>query len=114
MESHMIHITQRAHMSLTGLEKVISMEPELVEVETTADHLAIKGQNLHAEKLDMEKGELQLTGTIQGMLYSDKKGKEESRGDRQTAVSIIDRCIDTTGCHVYHECCRGNRPHTVV
>ena len=53
MESHMIHITQRAHMSLTGLEKVISMEPELVEVETTADHLAIKGQNLHAEKLDM-------------------------------------------------------------
>ena len=57
MESHMIHITQRAHMSLTGLEKVISMEPELVEVETTADHLAIKGQNLHAEKLDMEKGE---------------------------------------------------------
>ena len=46
MESHMIHITQRAHMSLTGLEKVISMEPELVEVETTADHLAIKGQNL--------------------------------------------------------------------
>ena len=44
MESHMIHITQRAHMSLTGLEKVISMEPELVEVETTADHLAIKGR----------------------------------------------------------------------
>ena len=67
MESHMIHITQRAHMSLTGLEKVISMEPELVE-----------GQNLHAEKLDMEKGELQLTGTIQGMLYSDKKGKKKA------------------------------------
>ena len=78
MESQMIHITQRAHMSLTGLEKVISMEPELVEVETTADHLAIKGQNLHAEKLDMEKGELQLTGTIQGMLYSDKKGKKKA------------------------------------
>lgn len=58
--------------------KVISMEPELVEVETTADHLAIKGQNLHAEKLDMEKGELQLTGTIQGMLYSDKKGKKKA------------------------------------
>jgi len=65
-------------MSLTGLEKVISMEPELVEVETTADHLAIKGKNLHAEKLDMEKGELQLTGTIQGMLYSDKKGKKKA------------------------------------
>ena len=89
MESHMIHITQRAHMSLTGLEKVISMEPELVEVETTADHLAIKGQNLHAEKLDMEnyqgnavvnytERELQLTGTIQGMLYSDKKGKKKA------------------------------------
>ena len=74
MESHMIHITQRAHMSLPGLEKVISMEPEHGEVETPAAHLAIKGQNLHADKLDMEKGELQLTGTIQGMLYSDYKG----------------------------------------
>ena len=112
MESHMIHITQRAHMSLTGLEKVISMEPELVEVETTADHLAIKGQNLHAEKLDMEKGEVDRNDT--GDALFGQKGKEESRGDRQTAVSIIDRCIDTTGCHVYHECCRGNRPHTVV
>lgn len=79
MESHMIHITQRAHMSLTGLEKVISMEPELVEVETTADHLAIKGQNMHAEKLDMEKGELQLTGTIQGMLIRTKRERRKPR-----------------------------------
>ena len=76
--NHSVSITHRTHMVLSGVEKVISMEPELVEVETTADHLAIKGQNLHAEKLDMEKGELQLTGTIQGMLYSDKKGKKKA------------------------------------
>jgi len=78
MESHMIHITQRAHMSLTGLEKVISMEPELVEVETTADHLAIKGQNLHAEKLDMEKGELQLTG-YKGCFIRTKRERRKPR-----------------------------------
>ena len=77
MESHMIHISQRAHMSLSGLEKVISMEPELVEVETADDHLAIKGQNLHAEKLDMEKGELQLTGTIQECYIRIKKEKRK-------------------------------------
>lgn len=65
-------------MVLSGVEKVISMEPELVELETAAEHLAIKGQELHAEKLDMEKGELQLSGTIQGMLYSDKKGKKRA------------------------------------
>ena len=65
-------------MVLSGVEKVISMEPELVELETADEHLAVKGQELHAEKLDMEKGELRLSGTIQGMLYSDKKGKKRA------------------------------------
>ena len=65
-------------MGLSGVEKVISMEPELVELETADEHLAVKGQELHAEKLDMEKGELRLSGTIQGMLYSDKKGKKRA------------------------------------
>ena len=77
-KNHSISIKGRKYMSLTGLEKVISMEPELVELETSMDHLAIKGQNMHAEKLDMEKGELHLTGEIQGMLYSDKRGKKKA------------------------------------
>ena len=76
--SHNVSIIARIHMDLTGVKKVISMEPQLVEIETSTDHLAIKGQDLHAEKLDMEKGELHLTGKIQGMLYSDKKGKKSA------------------------------------
>ena len=82
MESHMIHITQRAHMSLTGLEKVISMEPELVEVETTADHLAIKGQNLHAEKLDMGQGKIRAFGQNQRCFSLLGNGHRLHRRDR--------------------------------
>ncbi|MGN0389242.1 MAG: sporulation protein YabP [Wujia sp.] len=77
-KNHSISIKARTLMNLTGVEKVISMEPQLVELETVMDHLAIKGQDLHAEKLDMEKGELHLTGKIQGLLYSDKKGKKNA------------------------------------
>lgn len=77
-KSHTVSITQRSHMMLSGIEKVVSLEPELVELETASEHLAIKGQQLHAEKLDMEKGELRLSGTIQGMLYSGKKGKKKA------------------------------------
>lgn len=76
--NHNVTISRREKMNLSGVERVISMEPQLVELETGEEHLAIKGQNLHAEKLDMEKGELQLTGMIQGMLYSDKKGKKRA------------------------------------
>ena len=76
--NHSVSITHRTHMVLSGVETVISMEPELVELETADEHLAVKGQELHAEKLDMEKGELRLCGTIQGMLYSDKKGKKRA------------------------------------
>lgn len=76
--NHSVSITHRTHMVMSGVEKVISMEPELVELETADEHLAVKGQELHAEKLDMEKGELRLSGTIQGMLYSDKKGKKRA------------------------------------
>ena len=77
-KNHSVSITHRNHMMLSGVEKVISMEPALVELDTAEEHLAIKGQNLHAEKLDLEKGELQLSGTIQGMLYSEKKGKKHA------------------------------------
>lgn len=77
-KTHSISIKARTLMNLTGVEKVISMEPQLVELETAMDHLAIKGQDLHAEKLDMERGELHLTGKIQGLLYSDKKGKKNA------------------------------------
>lgn len=76
--NHTVQITRREQMYLSGVENVISIEPELVELETAAEHLAIKGQNLHAEKLDMEKGELHLSGTILGMLYTDKKGKKKA------------------------------------
>ncbi len=77
-KNHSISINGRKYMNLTGVEKVISMEPELVELETAMEGLAIKGQEMHAEKLDMERGELHLTGKIQGLLYSDKKGKKKA------------------------------------
>lgn len=78
INNHSVIIKARTRMNLTGIEKVISLEPQLVELETATEHLSIKGNNLHAEKLDMEKGELFLVGEIQGMLYSDKKGKKSA------------------------------------
>lgn len=77
-KNHNVTITHRTEMNLSGIDRVVSLEPELVELETAEDHLAIKGQELHAEKLDMERGELRLSGTIQGMLYSEKKGKKKA------------------------------------
>lgn len=76
LDGHNVMIQNLEHMKLTGVVKVISLEPERVELETTKSHMIIKGQDLHTEKLDIEKGELQLAGTIQGLLYSGKRGKK--------------------------------------
>ena len=43
-------------------------------METEAGMLTIKGQDLHVNRLTLEKGEVDITGTVDSLLYSDITG----------------------------------------
>lgn len=56
-------------MSVTGVEDVISFDEKQVILDTNRGRLVIKGDSLHVKRLNLEKGETDLEGNIDSMIY---------------------------------------------
>ena len=54
-------------MEITGVEDVISFDTKEVLLETTMGILTIKGEDLKVNRLSIEKGELEIEGTVDSM-----------------------------------------------
>ena len=74
---HKMIITDRASGILNGVLDILSFDINEILLETEQGMLMIKGKDLHVNRLTLEKGELDITGRIDSMLYSDmsQKGK---------------------------------------
>lgn len=70
-ESHKLTVTNRGLLSATGVSDVISFDVKEVLLETGKGMLTIKGQDLHVKRLTLEKGEVDIEGTIDGVSYSE-------------------------------------------
>lgn len=68
---HTIIINNRKGGSITGVKDVISFDLKSIVLETEQGMLNIKGHDLHVNRLSVEKGELDIGGTIDGFMYSD-------------------------------------------
>jgi len=78
---HKLSLTNRAAMAVNGVVDVISFDLNEVLLETEAGMLMVKGKDLHVNRLSLEKGEVDLSGTIDAVQYSDVAGlgkKEDS------------------------------------
>lgn len=64
---------------MEGVLHVDSFDNEEVVIETDAGMLIVRGEQLHIKELNLETGTLQLTGTVDALVYADdgfaKKGK---------------------------------------
>lgn len=69
---HRIVVSSREILTLTGVTDVISFDEENVIVDTEMGVLEIKGTDLHVNKLNLENGEMDLTGEITCLEYNDK------------------------------------------
>ncbi len=80
-KAHKLMMLNRKSMELTGVEDVISFDTKEVLLETTMGILTIKGEDLKVNRLSIEKGELEIEGTVDSMGYSEissYKRKKES------------------------------------
>lgn len=68
---HHLSLTDRHTGTITGVKDVISFDLNAFLLETESGMLSIKGHDLHVNRLSVEKGEIEITGTIDGMVYSD-------------------------------------------
>ena len=71
---HKVSLTNRGALAVNGVVDVISFDLNEVLLETEAGMLAVKGKDLHVNRLSLEKGEVDISGTIDSMQYSDVSG----------------------------------------
>ena len=66
-------VKERNRLSLNGVSNIESFDEGYITLETSEGRICIEGQGLKIESLSREGGEIQITGKIIGVFYSDKK-----------------------------------------
>lgn len=72
-----IVLENRKKLSLTGVEEVISFDDEKILLNTKLGFLTIKGSELKMNKLDVQNGDVIISGIISSIVYSSKEVKKE-------------------------------------
>lgn len=78
---HKISLINRRSCTLTGVSDVLSFDIHEILLETDQGMLMIKGDDLHVNRLTLEKGEIDIDGRIDSLTYSEaavSKGQGES------------------------------------
>lgn len=73
VKSHKLIINNRKTSTVTGVLDVLSFDLNEILLETEQGMLMVKGSDLHVNRLTVEKGEVDLSGTIDSVSYSDIK-----------------------------------------
>jgi hypothetical protein len=62
LKENKIILTNRQNLSISGVEKVISISETILTLEAYGSGLVVNGSNLLVTKLDVETGYLEVTG----------------------------------------------------
>ena len=69
-KTHKIMITNRKSGNFSGVLDVISFDISEILLETEQGMLNVKGKDLHVNRLNLEKGEVDIEGIIDVLSYS--------------------------------------------
>lgn len=72
-KSHKVLISNRKMGNFSGIVDVLSFDVSEILLETEQGMLLIKGNNLHVNRLSLEKGEIDVEGRIDSLAYSEIK-----------------------------------------
>ena len=72
-KGHRITLNNRGAGTITGVNAVVSFDPNEVLLETEQGVLLIKGSDLNVTKLTLDKGEVEVDGRVDSFTYSDLK-----------------------------------------
>ncbi|MCM1182257.1 MAG: sporulation protein YabP [Roseburia sp.] len=70
--NHKVSLDQRRDCRMTGVVEVHSFDENTVLLETVDGLVTIKGSGLHVSRLNLEKGEADVDGKVDALLYSDR------------------------------------------
>ena len=74
---HKLILTNRSKISLNGITDILSFDVNEILIETELGMLMIRGKDLHVNRLTLEKGEVDISGKVDSLQYSDiSKGND--------------------------------------
>lgn len=78
---HKMVMGERSRLQMTGVEDVVSFDASEIILKTVCGLLLIRGRELHMSRLSLEKGEVNVEGTVDSLSYSDtgKNGMKQER-----------------------------------
>ena len=68
-----VSLKDRKFLVISGVEKMLSVKPDLLQLETTFGTMQVLGQNMEVSKLDLEAKNLEVKGLITTIRYLDDK-----------------------------------------
>lgn len=78
VKSHKIELLSRKTAGMTGVKDVVSFDAKEVLLETVLGTLIIRGDDLHVNRLNLEKGEVDVDGRIDSLTYLEEKDLKKS------------------------------------
>ena len=86
--AHRIWIAGRKNGAVSGVSDVLSFDENEIVRDTDMGMLTIRGKGLHISKLNLEKGEAELEGQVDSLVYSAKGHKRKREGN------LLQRLLD--------------------
>lgn len=68
---HKIQVISRNRANISGVNDVLSFDAGEILLQTEQGILMIRGQELHVNRLTLEKGEVDVDGRVDSVTYSD-------------------------------------------
>lgn len=75
---HKLILQNRSAGNITGISDVVSFDENAIVLDTDMGLLTIKGKDLHVSRLTLEKGEVDIEGTVDSMIYSSNEALRKS------------------------------------
>jgi len=80
IKPHTLTLEGRSRASITGVSAVCCFHDREIVLETSEGEIALLGEGMHIEQLNLEEGQLDVTGEIAGVEYNGPARKKEKRG----------------------------------
>lgn len=71
-----INLVNRKNLSVSGVNKIISLKPELIQLDTVFGGLVIAGSNLELVKLDNNINKADIVGEVNSLRFVEGKDKQ--------------------------------------
>ena len=72
---HRVILTNRGTCALNGISDILSFDVNEILLETEMGMLMIRGIDLHVNRLTLEKGEVDIEGKVDSLVYSEQAGE---------------------------------------